>query len=67
MVLSHEFYSPSLFLSLSLENILSARCENAYSPVRAWLPDKKRNQSGKIRSIYYVPTLSERERRERGK
>ena len=67
MVLSHEFYSLSLSLSLSLENILSAQCENAYSPVRVWLPDKKRNQSGKIRSIYYVPTLSERERRERGK
>ena len=58
-----------LFFSLSpsLENILSTRCENAYSPVRAWLPDKKRNQSGKIRSIYYVPALGERERRERGK
>lgn len=54
-VLSHEFYSLSLSRKYSIR-------ENAYSPVRAWLPDKKRNQSGKIRSIYYVPTLAESER-----
>lgn len=52
---------PRILLSLSLSRKYSIR-ENAYSPVRAWLPDKKRNQSGKIRSIYYVPTLAERER-----
>lgn len=51
---------PRILLSLSLSKIFYP--ENAYSPVRAWLPDKKRNQSGKIRSIYYVPTLAESER-----